>query len=358
MFKIIIRVDASLKMGIGHVMRCLSLAEQLTINGNIVEFICRNHNGNLIEQIISKGFVVKILEMPFVKEPDDKLQHAKWLGVSQKKDAKDTINFLKETPYDLLIVDHYGIDIEWENKVNDYTKSLFVIDDLADRAHNCNFLLDQTYGKSEEIYKKLVPEKCELMLGSKYAMLRPEFSYWRQSSIKRRKNINLNNILITMGGNDPKNYTTEIIKKIDCCQLSWDTKITVIMGPNSLNIDSVKTIAAASRYNVEVLINVVDMAEIMANADLSIGASGSSTWERCCLGLPAIQICVATNQEISSKILASSNIIKLINSVEEIPNLISTFENWGADCSIKSAKICNGLGTTKVINTILRKYDR
>ena len=353
MLKVIIRVDASLEMGIGHVMRCLSIAEELKKNGNIVEFICRNHDGNLIEDIISKGFIVRELEKSSLDQFDNKLSHAKWLGTTQKLDAQESKKILIKSSSDWLIIDHYGIDEDWENEVKKYTNKIIVLDDLADRKHNCSFLIDQTFARKADSYRQLVPPYCELLLGSNYALLRPEFNYWREFSLQRRAFVNLKNILITMGGNDLRNYSVKIIEKLNDCSLSNETKVIVIMGSHSQHIDDVLTIAKTASYNVEVKINVTNMAEIMANADLAIGASGSSTWERCCLGLPSIQISVAKNQEISSNVLASKNIIKLIKSIDELPNLIDTFESWHHDFSRASLKICDGLGTTRVINKIL-----
>ena len=204
---IIFRVDASLKMGTGHVMRCLTLAQVLKENSANVEFICRKHEGNLIDKIHSSGFNVHELEMLEEIEVGNKLAHSHWLGATQKQDADDCIGILKAEKSDWLIVDHYALDEQWQKRLKPYYEKLIVIDDLADRKHWCNILLDQTFGRQQEDYSALTPEGCELLLGSQYALLRPEFSKWRAYSLERRSKPKFKQLLINMGGVDVHNVT-------------------------------------------------------------------------------------------------------------------------------------------------------
>ena len=180
--KIVFRVDASLKMGTGHVMRCLALAQMLKENGANVEFICRKHKGSLIEKIRSGGFVVHELEVFEEIEVDNKLAHSHWLGATQQQDANDCIDMLKAEKSDWIVVDHYALDEQWQKRLKPYYEKLMVIDDLADRKHQCDILLDQTFGRQQEDYSELTPKDCQLLLSSKYALLRPEFSKWRSYS--------------------------------------------------------------------------------------------------------------------------------------------------------------------------------
>ncbi len=174
--RVVFRVDASLQMGTGHVMRCLTLALVLKENGVDVRFICRKHKGNLIDKIRSNGFNVHELELLVEIEVDNRLAHSQWLGATQQQDADDCINILKVEKTNWIIVDHYALDEQWQKRIKLYCKKLMVIDDLADRKHQCDVLLDQTFGRQQKDYLALTPEGCELLLGSQYALLRSEFS--------------------------------------------------------------------------------------------------------------------------------------------------------------------------------------
>ena len=135
---VIFRVDASLKMGTGHVMRCLALAQVLKENGADVGFICRKHEGSLIDKIRSSEFIVHELEVFEETEDDNKLAHSHWLGATQQQDADDCIEILKAEKLDWLIIDHYAIDEDWQCKLKPYYKKLMVFDDFADRKHQCD----------------------------------------------------------------------------------------------------------------------------------------------------------------------------------------------------------------------------
>ena len=149
---IIFRVDSSLIIGLGHLMRCLTLAQALKEKGSDVKFICRKHEGSLIEKVRSSGFIAYELEAFKETQVDTKLVHSNWLGVTQQKDADDCIEILKLDKVDWLIVDHYALDELWQKKLKPYYEKLMVIDDLADRKHQCDILLDQTFGCQQEDY--------------------------------------------------------------------------------------------------------------------------------------------------------------------------------------------------------------
>ena len=350
--RIIFRVDASLQMGTGHVMRCLTLAEVLKENGANVEFICRKHKGNLIDKIRSNGFNVFELKLPAVNGVDNKLFYSHWLGATQRQDAKDCISVLQLAKVDWLIVDHYGIDEDWQQDLEQYCDHLMVIDDLADRKHQCDILLDQTFGRQKQDYEKLVSISCELLLGSQYALLRPEFAKWRQYSIEHRKHPMFKQLLINMGGVDVNNVTEQILKELKVCNLPSDINIVVVMGGSAPHIENVKARVDTLPYKTEVKVDVDNMAEIMANADIAIGAAGVTTWERCCLGLPTIQIVTAKNQEFSAEVLENSNIVKLLTEVKEIANLLKTSTDWMSTISSSAAQICYGTGAYKVFSKL------
>ena len=180
--KIAFRVDASTSMGIGHFMRCLTLSEELRQGGAQIHFICREHIGNLIGLLEKKIMAVTVLPASVINGSLHSENYSDWLGVTQVVDAEQTIDALKGEHIDWLIVDHYGIDAEWEQQLRPYTEKLMVVDDLANRPHNCDLLLDQNYSvNGESRYVGLVPEFCKLLLGPSYALIRPEYLYSRKN---------------------------------------------------------------------------------------------------------------------------------------------------------------------------------
>jgi len=348
--KVVFRADASLKMGTGHVMRCLTLAQVLKENGADVKFICRKHEGNLIDKVRSSGFNVYELEVLKKSEVDNKLEHSHWLGATQEQDAYDCINTIKSKETDWLIVDHYALDEQWQKSLKPYYKKIMVIDDLADRKHQCDILLDQTFGRQHDDYVTLVPKDCELLLGSQYALLRPEFAKWRAYSLGRRSKPEFKQLLINMGGIDADNVTENILDELKICNLPNDINIIVVMGRSAPHLKSVKFKADTLPYKTGVKVDVDNMAEIMANSDIAIGASGATTWERCCLGLPAIQIVIAKNQLFLAETLSNHNIIKLVKTIKETTHLLSRSAEWMNNIGSSALEICDGRGVYKAFN--------
>ncbi len=147
--RVVFRADASLNIGSGHVMRCLTLANALRESGASCFFVCREHPGNLLELIREQGFEAIGLPLPKTfeslhgKHSSSRLTYAGWLGDSWQRDAEQTLAALNGELADWLVVDHYALDSAWEESLRPACRRLLVIDDLADRDHRCDLLLDQ-----------------------------------------------------------------------------------------------------------------------------------------------------------------------------------------------------------------------
>ncbi|GLR64424.1 UDP-2,4-diacetamido-2,4,6-trideoxy-beta-L-altropyranose hydrolase [Marinospirillum insulare] len=367
--KVTFRVDASLEIGTGHVMRCLTLANALKEQGAECHFICRKHPGNLIETVQQVGFQVHSLtaqkksltnnQPPNQSNKEKPLFHAAWLGTTQAQDAEECEAILKQLQPDWLIVDHYALDKTWQQALKPYYKKLMVIDDLGDREHLADLLLDQNYGSTAEKYQNLVPENCKLLTGTHYALLRPEFAQWREYSIKRRsKNTQIKNILITLGGADPDNYTAKILAQLAKSELNPQTEITVIMGATAPHLEAINQQAAALPISTQVKANVSNMAELMSKADLAIGAAGATTWERCCLGLPTIQLVIAENQRKTAQALAKASIVKILHHPNNLPQLLAHAPDWLIENAIKARQITDGLGVERVAEEFKPPYKQ
>ncbi len=311
--EVFIRVDASIIIGTGHVMRTLTIAEELKENGAKVSFICRELPGNLCDFIEDKGYIV--FRLPVKKIFDilnNDQSYIHWLGSSMEQDVEDTIHILeKNHDIDWLIVDHYAIDKSWETKVKKHTKKVVVIDDLANREHDSDILLDQNlYPNLGNRYDNLVPNNCIKLLGPQFALLRKEFKL-AKSSLKKRDG-RVNRILIFFGGSDPTNSTEKAIKAI---QLMGEKRnniaVDVIVGQSNPNKENIKQLCEISA-NFNYYCQVENIADLIVNADLAIGAGGSSTWERCYLGLPSITMILAENQfDVTEEVASKEAVINL-----------------------------------------------
>jgi len=278
--------------------------------------------------------------------------HSHWLGATQQQDADDCIEILKMEKIDWLIVDHYALDEQWQKKLKPYYEKLMVIDDLADRKHQCDILLDQNFGRSLQDYKELVPTSSKLLMGSKYALLRPEFEKYRQYSLNRRKNEKFKKLLVNMGGTDTDNITGKVIERLQIAKLPKDVEITIVMGKTAPHLSNIITSVNKLPYGSEVKVDVDNMAELMANADIAIGASGATTWERCCLGLPTIQLVTAHNQEFIASKLNKINAIKLVEIDDVVENL-ENFQYWMKSTGESASKVTNGSGIKSVLECLV-----
>lgn len=316
MKKAYFRVDSSYFIGSGHLMRCLTLAEELKKEGFQIQFICRELPGNLIDIAENHGFAVSRLYMPegLEYQPVDG-DYNTWLGVSWEQDAEETIKIIKGKSLDWLIIDHYSLDIRWEKKLRPYVKKIMVIDDLANRPHDCDLLLDQNLVEDmEKRYEGLLPSYCVKLVGPQYALLRPEFREARKRLKKRDGTVK--RMLIFFGGSDPTNETEKALKAVLMLNRP-DITVDVVVGKTNPHREKIKELCSV-HPNVNYYCQVNNMAELMAKAGLAIGAGGATTWERCYMGLPAIVIDIAENQKMVTNYLAKLGFIIYLGFKEEI----------------------------------------
>lgn len=359
MTHIAFRTDASLQIGTGHVMRCLTLADALRERGAQSTFICRPHAGHLLDLIQQRGHTAKALapaDDAFTAPADP--CHAKWLGTDWASDAAQTRQALGDQVVDWLVVDHYALDRRWEQYLRPHTRRILAIDDLADRPHDCDLLLDQNLGRQAIDYGGLLSPHTPTLIGPAYALLRPEFAQWREHSLQRRAQPQLKNLLITMGGVDQANATGQVLDVLSNCELPADLRITAVMGPTAPWLAQVQAQAAAMPRPTQVLAGVSNMAQLMAESDLCIGAAGSTSWERCCLGVPAIQLTLAANQKQAALALTEMGAALSINlSTHLTADLKRLIDSVDALCMTKltsrSSAICNGRGPEAVITQLM-----
>jgi len=338
---IVFRVDSSIQIGSGHLMRCLTLADELAREGNSIVFICKELKGNLIQSI----------KLPVISLPINKRFYSESLHLSrpysiQVEDAKQTIEAISDD-IDLLIVDSYALDKVWHQELRPYTKKIMVIDDLANKSFDCDILLNQNAGSERLGYRDRVPKGCCLLLGLQYAMLRPEFLALRKRALaKRKKTQDIKNILVSMGGSDKKNVSYDILQR-----LSSRFNVVVVLGLASVHKQMIVNYAKSK--NIKVIINADNMSELMLNADLSIGAGGSTSWERCCLGLPTLIYVLSENQKEIARELEQFGAAMLVRNLEhDLKALTSNLDIWKL-MSDKSQSMCDGLGVKRISRVLM-----
>lgn len=300
---VVIRVDASTQIGSGHVMRCLTLATQLRREGIEAAFVCRTLPGDLCGFIEEKGFRVHRLAAQAAVTAAG--SHSLVFGTDTRMDWTQTAEILRRDGcnVDWLVVDHYGLDVAWERCLRPYVGRIFVIDDLANRAHDCDGLLDQNlHEDAARRYVGLVPPHCAVFIGPEYALLREEFCKARAKAGTRDGRVR--RILVFFGGGDS---TNETVKAFEALRLSGqqDIAVDVVVGSANPQREVVRTLCRQMPH-VTYHCQVDNIAELMVSADLAIGAGGSTTWERCYLGLPALTIITAENQLDTTMALASA----------------------------------------------------
>jgi UDP-2,4-diacetamido-2,4,6-trideoxy-beta-L-altropyranose hydrolase len=361
--RIAFRTDASSQIGTGHVVRCLTLADALREEVAECEFVCRKHEGHLMDYIRSRGYEVHALPIPQVSEPFvSGLAHASWLGVDWQTDAGQTRQALGSEAFDWLIVDHYALDQCWESALRSSCKRIMAIDDLADRQHDCDLLLDQNYGSSAERYRGLVPSDCVQCHGPEYALLKPVYADWRAQLPARDGRVR--RVLIYFGGGaDAANLTCLAVQAFQSPQLAH-IELDIVVGGAYAHQSSLEKLVAL-RGNATIYWQLPDLAGLMENADLAIGAGGATTWERCCMGLPTIVISIAENQRPACEALSADKMIDYLGHVDQstselIQDRVLLFlkkRDLLRDLSERGMELVDGNGALKVTKILRHPHS-
>ncbi|MBN2761228.1 MAG: UDP-2,4-diacetamido-2,4,6-trideoxy-beta-L-altropyranose hydrolase [Rhodobacteraceae bacterium] len=353
--RVAFRADASRQIGTGHVMRCLTLARGLRAMGARCHFICRALDGHFGARIEAEGFAVSLLPTPKGEAPQGPPDHAEWAGVDWATDARDTRAVLDAERPDWLVLDHYAFDARWQQAVWFHGTKLMVLDDLADRPHACDLLLDQSLGRKVADYDGLVPDACRRLIGPAYALLRPEFTQTRAAALAAQSGRPLAHILISMGGVDAEDATSAILRALGKAKLPAALSITIVLGDKAPALAQVQSLAKAFPRPTEVVVDVSDMAARMARADLAIGAGGATAWERCALGLPTIIVPIAANQEeVTAALVAAGAALRVdgprsAGFPERLSQAVAQAQDQLAGLREKAAQLCDGDGLWRVL---------
>ena len=325
MTRVLIRCDASLQIGSGHVIRCRTLARELKQQGTEVLFICRQQPGDLISLLEQEFCVLALQNQPLASCHGRKGRglYEAWLGCSQAADANECLTAIylaKAHNVDWIVVDHYGIDIEWETQLiaglhgNTQIK-LMTIDDLADRKHKADLLVDQNFfGEATDLrYQALVPNHCRQLLGPHYALLSTEYSQLH-SLVPTRNQVQ--RILVFFGGVDQDNLTGRTLEALMDPRMDH-LSVDVVLGRLSPHRQNVAK-QVARRAFTYLHDSLPSLAGLITRADLAIGAGGATTWERACLNLPTLVVAIAANQMASAQALNDAGHLSLLGDSETV----------------------------------------
>jgi UDP-2,4-diacetamido-2,4,6-trideoxy-beta-L-altropyranose hydrolase len=266
----LLRCDASPTIGAGHVTRCMALAEALTEAGWRVGFAIGRETMPTVPALAASGFKVDVLA-DTDHEPD---------ALREKASGQA----------DLLVVDHYQRDVAFEKACRPFARQILVLDDATGRDHDCDVLVDAA-AISAEFYAWHVPAHTRVLTGPAYALMRQSFVVHRETALARRDGRPVKELLVSCGATDPANATVAVLDSLD--DVADDVVVTVVMSSRALHVDVVRK---RLRGNARLLLDAENMAELMTNADLAIGAPGTTTYERAVLGLPSILVTLADNQ--------------------------------------------------------------
>lgn len=361
-YDILFRVDASLDIGTGHVMRCLALADSLQTKNNYSSvFICRNLQGNLSSVIQSRGYKALLLEN--TRSNNNKtIKNKVYDNTYWHDDAKLCSVILQQYLPKMLIVDHYSINRKWLEYIKDYCEKIMVIDDLNNRFLYCDLLLDQTPFRNHSDYKDKVSKNCKIITGAKYALLHRSFAKYRTLCLNR-KNTFVNTILLSLGGADKNNYTKDILKLIKHCSfdiLPESCTIKVVIGISNPWLKDITEYLRNNNRPYDIIVGTDNMAKLISESDIAIGTASVAALERCCLGLPSLTVCLAKNQELYlQNLLKSQAIIDFKSYRTNFSKNHKTFESkiklLLANMSLLSTNsitVCDGSGCDTVARII------
>jgi UDP-2,4-diacetamido-2,4,6-trideoxy-beta-L-altropyranose hydrolase len=375
---VLIRVDAGVRIGSGHVARTLTMADALKRRGVGAHFVCRKHFGHLESWIKSRGFSVTMLPLEIQSPSDNHQPYAEWLGAPADLDVEQTLAVARQGKYEWAITDHYAIDEAWHSRIRTVVPHVLAIDDLANRKHDADVVLDQNYHHDfANRYDNLVPESCVRLLGPQYTLLRPQFEQSRHklSKLKSVKRSDIENWMVFMGGMDEQNVTSMVLQAfqmepIESLIEPGQLRIHTVIGSSNPHLSQVvricRQITSRERIQAKLHVQVDDMAGLMSQMDFAVAAGGTNTWERCCLGLPTAVVTVAENQVQVARDLDSAGVSCFIGQHDQLNSkLLATAlaDQWvHRDRRItmrqRSLELVDGGGTTRVSERILSDRNR
>ncbi|MDR9392442.1 MAG: UDP-2,4-diacetamido-2,4,6-trideoxy-beta-L-altropyranose hydrolase [Trueperaceae bacterium] len=355
--RVAIRADAGHHIGLGHVMRCSHLADELHQRGHTPRFVSKTHAGHAVDLLKERGFHVHDLPARMPHSSDI----STWLGATPDEDARESQEALRAIgSVDWLIVDHYGVDARWHRAMRSVAERILVVDDLADRPLDADVVVNQNLGFDEADYADLVPSTSRFLVGPRYALLDRAYAAARRDA--RPKTAAPNeaiNLLVSLGGSDPKNLTGQLLQAIERLFYPFDTIDVVISRQHP---ERSAFFDRWSRHeHLRVHVQPPSLVRLLAAADLAVGAGGSSTWERLCMAVPTVMVVSAENQRAIARTMAARNLAIVVEDpLEMADDLRAQLAALAFDAHRRQAmatsgvSMVDGYGTRRVADVMER----
>ena len=331
--RILFRCDADAAIGGGHVMRCLALADALKARGAVPVFAVNGEAMATVPALARAGYPVRLAERP--------------------GDLGDQTG----PAFDIIVFDHYRTGAAEHKRARADGARIVVIDDLGDRVHDCALLIDHNHGKSAQDYAGRAPDGAQVLTGARFALLRPEFAAHRAASLTRRAAGALNRVLVSFGLTDVGAITIAAYQAVRSALPQ--TPIDVIAGPRAPSRERLEAVAQRD-HRLALHEDARDVAGLMAQADLALGAAGGGALERCALGLPSLIVTVADNQRalaaalneagaamaLGQAPLDARRVASALSDLKAAPTMVRVMSD-------RAAAICDGRGVERVAQAVL-----
>jgi UDP-2,4-diacetamido-2,4,6-trideoxy-beta-L-altropyranose hydrolase len=325
----LIRADASATIGTGHVRRCLALAHALARARWTCRFAVGEESLVVVPELLETRFEVRTL-------PPGASRNARALAATAGE-------------CDLLIVDHYGLDRAFETDCRRFARRILVIDDLPGRNHDADALVDPTPGRSAEARLGHAPAGASLLVGPAFAPLRSELSAARFRP--REKKVGERRLVVSFGGTDPDDATGRFLEALTDTPLpGW--RVDLILGRGARHAARVREIASRAGKHIQFHLDPPHMVELLAGADLALGAGGVSALERCCLGLPSVLLVIADNQRGAADALAAAGAVAPAADTREAMaavRALASDEARRARMAAAAMALCDGRGAQRIM---------
>lgn len=344
---IAIRVDASVDLGLGHAIRCLTLALKLRQRGAKVVFFCKKLPGDACDRLRSDGFEIRELVCGD--------------NASKEEDAEEFLAALQGVRPDWVVVDHYGLDATWESSIRICGARLLVIDDLANRLHECDLLLDQNLvPRLNDRYVGLVSVDTQCLLGPSYALVRPEFLKYRAACLKRSIPSHIERVVVFLSGAELRGVFEAVLEGLS----GLEARVDIVTGRTDANETSLLEGVESGRASFVFHGSLPTIAPLLSESDLAVTAGGSITWEKCVLGRPSLACWLAEHQRPIIESMAAAGAVWSIGSAQNglDPDVITEglsrmTKPIRQEMVTQSTAICDGLGVQRVVFSMLESLS-
>lgn len=321
------RLDADSQIGTGHLMRCLAIADALQTQGGQCAFVCRP---------LPTTIRYKLQPYTLIELHDDAVF---WPAL------------IELTPR-WLIIDHYGLNAEFEAQAHRFGCKILVLDDLADRRHEADLLLDQGPLRCDDDYRELINADCQLLLGADYALLRQEFVAHRKTAATP-----FHRGFISFGGADPAHACLLTLQALTATPWWFRCEWTLLAGAANPDWPLLQQWVEEHPARVTLLRHSDEVARLLAEHDFAIGAAGGMMWERCCIGIPTLSVPIADNQQFNDQVIAHFDLgerltLTSLSQPAEINDALQNLQQGAEHYRKQGQQLVDGKGLSRLVNIL------